>query len=694
MNDSMGEKADMMWKMIVICLTLAMTMTNGSILVNANPHGLESRTAETELETWTEQTDSISSQELIEATSEKSGQQALIYTYPIDLSAEVSTEGHETWNLSYNDDWGGYIPLYHGDWASVSELTHFWDDQGYYNIIYSDDTYIYVERYDSEMHKYDNVRITKEYPLLGDAIRDELGNLYVIWGKNNTNHIEDTETIIVTKYDSSGNTIAQCPFKSVGIAQDTFQTMEPFHGGNCSTIISNGILVCSYARQMYNGHQSNDLIAVNIADMSQNFDYYSYSSHSFDQRVFKDDNGVVYNVDHGDAYPRAFALTSSDGKYSNYEMFHFFGGTGDNTTNAWLGNMLPMKEGLVLIASSAKGMDETYNSQPQNLFMQLLGDGTVLKGASSRTGTCEGYECTDDNILWLTDYGKGTDVENPQAVKIDDQKIAILWEKYEDNQFAGSYYMIVSSRGDIIQDITSMGNTYLTAFEQPVYKDGAIYWTTAGRWEYFSENSKLQYHLTNGRRGIIYKLVVGQYKVPFIDVDTSSWFYDYVDYVYKHNIMTGMNAQEFGPANVLSRAQFATILYRMEGAPVVSYSPLFPDVPEGQFYSNAVIWANKVGVVQGYADGRFGTVDNITREQMAVMMCRYAKYKGYDLSETNDLKSFPDEGSVSSVARSQMMWAVGAGLISGSQGKIDPQGSASRAQCATIIQRFMIHYNG
>ena len=180
----------------------------------------------------------------------------------------------------------------------------------------------------------------------------------------------------------------------------------------------------------------------------------------------------------------------------------------------------------------------------------------------------------------------------------------------------------------------------------------------------------------------------------FLDVDEDSWFLNSVQYMFENGFMTGMLPDKFGPAVDLSRAHFATILYRMENEPKAEGGKTFPDVPDGEFYSKAVAWASSegVGVVNGYADGRFGPADNITREQMAVMMFRYADYKGYDVSVSADL-DFPDAASVSEFSEEAMKWAVGVGLISGNKdGTLAPQGNASRAVCATIIQRFMNAY--
>lgn len=178
----------------------------------------------------------------------------------------------------------------------------------------------------------------------------------------------------------------------------------------------------------------------------------------------------------------------------------------------------------------------------------------------------------------------------------------------------------------------------------------------------------------------------------FTDVDGSAWFYEYVKFVYDRGIMTGMDTFRFGPGEDLSRAQFATILYRMAGSPSVSYSNVFPDVQDGYFFTSPVLWAYGNQVITGYENGIFGPGDLITREQMAVLMYRYAKYCGLNTKDSADLNSFPDAGKVSGFSKEAMRWAVGAGLIQGDQGTLNPQGNASRAHCATIITRFLQKY--
>ena len=126
----------------------------------------------------------------------------------------------------------------------------------------------------------------------------------------------------------------------------------------------------------------------------------------------------------------------------------------------------------------------------------------------------------------------------------------------------------------------------------------------------------------------------------------------------------------------------------------MDYKDAFPDVPENAWFMKAVIWANEAGVVTGYTDsGLFGPADNITREQMAVMMYRYVNKKGYDLGEKADFSSYPDAGSVSEFAYEAMRWCVGNRIITGDNGMLNPQGYANRAECATIVSRFLKLYD-
>ena len=183
--------------------------------------------------------------------------------------------------------------------------------------------------------------------------------------------------------------------------------------------------------------------------------------------------------------------------------------------------------------------------------------------------------------------------------------------------------------------------------------------------------------------------------LPYADVSAYDWFYDAARFNYDRGIITGMNETTFGPSVSMTRDHIVTMLYRMDGKPSVSYSPIYPDVPAGDFYTDAVMWGHQTGVATGYDNGYFGIGDEITREQTVTMLYRYAQYKKLDTSERTSLDEYQDGKDVSGFAKDAMEWAIGTGIIKGenNQNIINPQGSTDRAGGATMIMRFMEYYD-
>ena len=153
--------------------------------------------------------------------------------------------------------------------------------------------------------------------------------------------------------------------------------------------------------------------------------------------------------------------------------------------------------------------------------------------------------------------------------------------------------------------------------------------------------------------------------------------------------MNGVSETKFDPNGSTTRAMLATILYRMEKSPKVTGENPFTDVKAGQWYTDAVIWANAKGIVEGYGGGKFGPMDTLTREQFAAMLQRYARYKDYNVGKTADLSGYADAKQISPWAKAAMQWANAEGLITGrSETTLVPKGSATRAETATILMRF------
>ena len=173
----------------------------------------------------------------------------------------------------------------------------------------------------------------------------------------------------------------------------------------------------------------------------------------------------------------------------------------------------------------------------------------------------------------------------------------------------------------------------------------------------------------------------------FSDVKESDWYYGAVEYAVQAGLMKGASGDVFLPGDTVTRGMTVTVLYRMEGSPAVGGGVPFPDVAAGEWYSDAVAWAKSTGVATGYGTGTFGPNDAMTREQLAVFLWRYAKYKGTEIAN-GVLGGYCDAGTVSTWALEGMTHAVGAGLIAGKDGnRLDPDGIATRAELATILQR-------
>ena len=176
----------------------------------------------------------------------------------------------------------------------------------------------------------------------------------------------------------------------------------------------------------------------------------------------------------------------------------------------------------------------------------------------------------------------------------------------------------------------------------------------------------------------------------FDDVRRGDWFYDDAAYVYANGLMSGTSAYRFSPDLSTTRAMIVTILWRLEGEPVVNFAMRFADVSPDKWYGEAIRWAAASGIVNGYSETAFGPNDNITREQLAAMLYRYAQYKKADVSvgEDTNILSFDDAFDVSGYAVPAMQWACGAGVMQGANGKLLPTAEATRAQTAAMLHRF------
>lgn len=179
---------------------------------------------------------------------------------------------------------------------------------------------------------------------------------------------------------------------------------------------------------------------------------------------------------------------------------------------------------------------------------------------------------------------------------------------------------------------------------------------------------------------------------PYHDVDTGRWYHEGVDYAIAHGLMNGVGNGMFEPESSMTRAMLVTVLWRYAGSPAEGTNT-FVDVKPNQWYTQAVAWAAKYGVVNGVGHGMFEPDGNVTREQMAAILYRYANGVGIDTSARGNLAAFPDRNQVSSYAVDALSWCNAMGIIGGTKeggvDYLDPQGFATRAQVATILMRYI-----
>ena len=194
------------------------------------------------------------------------------------------------------------------------------------------------------------------------------------------------------------------------------------------------------------------------------------------------------------------------------------------------------------------------------------------------------------------------------------------------------------------------------------------------------------YFLLNGTA----EVTIAENRITFNDVQATDWFYNEASFAASHELFRGVSENEVAPNTPMTRAMLVTVLYRLETEPDVSIGELFGDVDTGLWYTEAVAWAAENGIVDGIGDNEFNPNGDVTREQLATILYRYAKHLGMDTSATADLSVYTDGGKTSSWAADAMKWAVGSGIITGtSTTTVDLQGAATRAQVATMLTRMI-----
>jgi hypothetical protein len=384
------------------------------------------------------------------------------------------------------------------NWARISSVQQFaYKDEGL-AFAYVSGTVLLIKAPSFELS------LTLQYPKLGDVIADGDGNIYVIWGKDNEAD-SPVETIFSSKYTSSGQHIKTTGFvgkSSPWGDNDSAKTKSPFDAGNCQSVVADGKLVCYYAKHRYDGHQSDNVIAVNIADMSPyQLPNDTYSGHSFNQSVIWSSKiSDFLFASQGDAYARGFRVNDSSGKYGNEDenIFHFwiienagYNMSIVNKTFAQMGGLAEIGENVAFVGASAKSLSASAETEKQNLFVQIFDpQNRKFIGGETRTGMTadrlygDHERFTDQGVRWITNY-TDKNVVAPQVV-VADNKIVVLWSTEED-----SFYTVLDSGGNTILPETSLGSVPLNSFEPPIYHNGKIIYAASKNGQLMVINIKI-----------------------------------------------------------------------------------------------------------------------------------------------------------------------------------------------------------
>ena len=176
----------------------------------------------------------------------------------------------------------------------------------------------------------------------------------------------------------------------------------------------------------------------------------------------------------------------------------------------------------------------------------------------------------------------------------------------------------------------------------------------------------------------------------FSDVGADRWSAGSIAYAVEKGYMQGVGGGKFDPEGTLTRAMVVTVLWRMSGSPAVAYRRVFTDVPDGEWFTDGVEWAASKGIVNGYGNGKFGPTDEVTREQLAAILYRYAGFKGYDVSidENTNFLSYNDVFDIAEYAKLPMFWAIENDMILDTNGDLRPAEAALRWEVALAIRAF------
>lgn len=331
-------------------------------------------------------------------------------------------------------------------------------------------------------------------------------------------------------------------------------------------------------------------------------------------------------------------------------------------------------------------LEGTFLQQLQNMILQRISDADdVLTNAyvdgvkNLGQAQLDKLVPADGEVQWITSGSfKPWSGEYADTVVLS-VGAGIVW-------FSGSAQLLTGELVDLtagaelgVGDSLIAGHRYVAAEETLITITGAsASWSAEGQWRTTAEKPLEPEPEPEPTPAL-----------QFTDVPAGAWYYDAVCYAVEHGLFKGTSDTTFEPSIAMNRAMLATVIYRMSESPETFYNPVFSDVPDGMWYSSAIVWAAENGIVNGMGDGTYKPTGDLTREQIAVLLYNYANWLGFDTSLRADLSMVLDGDTVSSWAADAMSWAVRIGLFQGdTNGMLSPRNPATRAAVAVILQRF------
>ncbi len=440
-----------------------------------------------------------------------SDQRITLSSAPIDLSGAGSTESSV---LSYASSTPNVV-TFEGPGSTINVA--------YYNTTAN---CLVVRKVNLSGETVGSLSLEKRGESFGSIIQDEIGNYYAVWGNAAGEEDYDKITMIVSKYGADGTFLGELALKgseTYPAADKTWGTRFPFRAGNCNLAISRGVLGINYARQMYNGHQSNMIIYVNTSDMTRKEVGYSngwpltataYTSHSFDERIIATSDGGFLVMNQGDAYPRGFMVSRIGADLEGegtLTPFHFREGGnwayGYNATYAQTGGIAELSDSYVMLGSSERTLSRdvkaTAFQETRDMFVQFirkdfdeydLQNDFVVRG---ETRVAEGelradydrqasiflsHNTIDYGIVWLTAYDNDHFAANPRIIKINGNRFAVIWEKRSiSNNYVSlpeTFYAEIDGKGQVVVEATRLNGVKIAGNDEPILVNGVIYWAT------------------------------------------------------------------------------------------------------------------------------------------------------------------------------------------------------------------------